>query len=127
MDLSRATASAICKSSSRFAATVPAILVSWFFTRGAGLRVFVDKLVGKNEFRVGDGVKWKLDVAVIRPDHDILAVQPQQGGAKAFAGFCLVALAFANALDGRVEFDLGFMARPAGEIHRPGQRAVNAG
>src|SRR5438045_2777535 len=124
MDLSRATASAICKSSSRLAATVLAISVS-SLGPFSGLQIFVDELVGENEFRVGDGAKRKFDVAVVGADHDIGTVQPQQDAAKPLAPFVRVAVA--NAFDGKREFDLGLVAGPAREIHRPGQRPVDPG
>src|ERR1700733_1217663 len=112
MDLSRATASAICRSSSRLAATVLAIIFSWnllscrsrFRGRSGAfsrLQIFVDELIGENEFRIGQTAKRKLDVGIVGPDHHIGTVQPQHHRAETLAAF-----------DGRMELDLGFMAGP---------------
>src|SRR5689334_19538126 len=116
MDLSRATASAICKSSSRLAATVDAISVSYVFGALSRLQIFVDELVGENEFRVCYGAKRKFDIGIIGPERDVLAVQPQQRAAESFAP-----------INWKSELDLGFMAGPAGKIHQAGQRAVDTG
>src|SRR5215469_15408367 len=115
MDLSRATASAICRSSSRLAATVLAMDFLLCVKRVARLQIFVDELVGKDEFRVGDGAKRKSGLAVVGADRHILAVQPQKHAAKPPAAF-----------DGRMEFDLCLMAGPASEIHQSGERPVDA-
>src|SRR5262245_55827232 len=100
MDLSRATASAICNNSSRLAATALAITFS-FLSALARLQSLVDELVGEYQFRVGDGAKREFDVAIVGTDHHIRSVQPQQGAAKALASF-----------DRKREFDLGLMPGP---------------
>src|SRR3569623_1697437 len=113
IDLSRATASANCNSSKRFAEIAPAILLLLFGPL-AGHQIFVDELVGVIEFRVEQAAKRKLDVVIAQAggaDHDIGAIQAQKDGAEALA------LA-ARRGDHRRQFDLGFVARPACEVLR---------
>src|SRR3569623_1794979 len=114
IDLSRATASAICNCSKLFAEIAQAILLLLIFGPFAGLQIFVDELVGENEFRVEQAAKRKLDVVIAKAgvaDHDIGAIQAQKDGAEALA------LA-ARRGDHRRQFDLGFVARPACEVLR---------
>src|SRR3954469_12392534 len=99
MDLSRATASAICNSSSRLAATVPAILLL-LLRVVARLQVFVDELVGEHELGVGDGAEGESDLGIAifcirRADYDVLAIQAEQGAAKPAAASVLFVIGVA--------------------------------
>src|SRR5215469_18839188 len=116
MDLSRATASAICRSSSRLAEIALAISLSPKLGALARLQICLNEPVGKNQLRFQHGAKRELYAAALRRDDDIIAVEPFQPAAKALAP-----------VQGRMEFDLGLVPLPAGEIGKPGQRPVDAG
>src|SRR5665213_119078 len=117
IDLSRATASAICKSSSRLAATVLAIFVSWIFLTCRALtrfQIFLNEFVGKNQLRFHHAAEGKLDTLILCGDDDIVAIKAVETAAETLA-----------AIERRGEFDPGFVALPAGEIADPRQRPVD--
>ena len=89
--------------------------------RFARLQIFVDELVGEHEFGVGDGAKRKLDVVIADAASRITTSWPSSPSSVARKRLRPVACR------GAIEFDLGLVAGPAREIHRPGQRPVDAG
>src|SRR5690242_2592178 len=117
IDLSRATESAICKSSSLLAAMPGVAILSLLFALlFARLQIFGDQLVGEDKLGFGDLPKRKLVAGALRLDDDFGAVEAEQGGAEALAP-----------VDRRSEFDFRLMAGPTGEIGETRQRPVDAG
>src|SRR5215469_4791077 len=105
MDLSRATASAICRSSSRLAEIALAMSLSPKLGALARLQICLNEFVGENQLRIRHGAKRELYATALRRDDDIIAVQPFQPAPEALAS-----------VERRGEFDLGLVPFPAGEI-----------
>src|ERR1700722_10789659 len=115
MDLSRATASAICKSSVLLAAIAAMICVSRSRARFARLQVFFNQPVGKHEFGFGDAAVRKCKSPTFDFDDDAAAVQAQQQ--------TLETLSPAGIW--RHEFDFRFVPGPAREINEARQRPID--
>src|ERR1700742_1220725 len=120
MDLSRATASAICRSSSRLAEIALAISLSPKLGALTRLQISLNEFVCQNQLRFRYRAKRELYAAALRRDDDIVAVQSLQPALEPFA-------VAGGRGERRMEFDLGFMSLPAREIGKSGQGPVDAG
>src|SRR5262249_12841016 len=116
MDLSRATASAICRSSSRLAEIALAMSLSPKLGALARLQICLNELVGEYQLRLQHGAKRELYATALRRDDDIIAVTSFQPAAEALAP-----------IQRRMKLDFGLMPLPAGEVGKPGQGPVDAG
>src|ERR1700733_2218430 len=78
MDLSRATASAICSNSVRLAAMAAISTFSCSRVRLACFQIFLNQLLGQNEFCFGDAAKRKSAARSVHFHDHIVAVEPEK-------------------------------------------------
>src|SRR6185437_671963 len=116
IDLSRATASAICRSSVRLAAMEAMTFLSLRTGALARLQIFGDERVAQHQLGFRDAAERDRDALTLAFDRDVLSVDAQQQAAEPLAP-----------IDGRMKFQLGLVAGPACEVGQPGQRPVDAG
>src|ERR1700733_16070558 len=85
IDLSRATASAICKSSVLLAAMAAMSFVSFSSLRFAGFQILLNQCVRQYELGFGDGTKCKGLACSVHVHHHVVALQPQKLAPEALA------------------------------------------
>src|SRR5579884_3066023 len=101
IDLSRATASAICKSSVLLAAM--AAMIFSLSVRFARFQIFLDERVRQNELGFGNGAERKGEARSFRFNGHVAAVEPQKLSPEALSAGCVR----------RHQFDAGFVSGPA--------------